>query len=141
MPDPEIFETTEFIKDMLIERFRELSYLNKGLKIILVDERDGSVEEFIKEGGIVSFVEDLNKNKKVLNSKPIYVKGQKDRIIVEIAIQYNEGYSEEIITFVNNIHTREGGTHLVGFKSALTRTINSYAIENGLLKRERVSFW
>ena len=139
MPDPEIFETTEFIKEMLIERFRELSYLNKGLKIILVDERDGSVEEFIKEGGIVSFVEDLNKNKKVLNPKPIYVKGSKDRIIVEIVIQYNEGYSEEIITFVNNIHTREGGTHLVGFKSALTRTINSYAIENGLLKEGKES--
>ncbi len=138
-PDPEIFEVIEFSKDVLSHRFKELSYLNKGLKIILMDERDGAVEEFIAEGGIVSFVEDLNKNKKVINAKPIYVTGQREGVIVEIAIQYNESYSEEILTFVNNINTREGGTHLVGFKSALTRTINSYAIEKGFLKEGKES--
>lgn len=137
--DPEIFEVTEFSREILAHRFKELSYLNRGLKIILIDERDGYVEEFIKEGGIVSFVEDLNKGKKPLHPKPIYITGQKDRIIVEIAIQYNEGYSEEILTFVNNINTKEGGTHLVGFKSALTRTINSYATMNGLLKEGKES--
>jgi len=133
-PDSKIFEVTEFSKDILAVRFKELSYLNKGLKIVLFDERDGSVEEFFAQGGIVSFVEDLNKGKKILNPKPIFVTGKKDGIIVEIAIQYNEGFSEEIVTFVNNINTREGGTHLVGFKSALTRTINSYATEMGLIK-------
>ncbi len=137
--DPEIFEVTEFSREILSHRFKELSYLNKGLRIILFDERDGYVEEFIKEGGIISFVEDLNKGKKPLHPKPIYITGQKDRVIVEIAIQYNEGYSEEILTFVNNINTKEGGTHLVGFKSALTRTINSYAILNGLLKEGKES--
>lgn len=133
-PDSEIFEVKEFLKGILSHRFKELSYLNKGLKIILYDERDNTVEEFVAGGGIVSFVEDLNKGKKIINPKPIYVTGQKDGVIVEIAIQYNEGYSEEILTFVNNINTREGGTHLVGFKSALTRTLNSYAIEYGLIK-------
>lgn len=139
-PDPEIFEITEFSREILSSRFKELSYLNRGLKIILRDERDGTVEEFVAEGGIVSFVEDLNKGKKVINPKPIYVTGQRDGVIVEIAIQYNEGYSEEILTFVNNINTREGGTHLVGFKSALTRTINSYAILKGLIKEGKESF-
>lgn len=128
-PDSEIFEVTEFSKEILSERFKELSYLNKGLKIVLIDERDGTQEEFIKEGGIASFVEDLNKNKKVLHPKPIYITGEKNKVIVEIAIHYNEGYSEEILTFVNNINTKEGGTHLVGFKSALTRTINNYLKE------------
>ncbi|GAQ94308.1 DNA gyrase subunit B [Thermodesulfovibrio aggregans] len=138
-PDPEIFEVTEFSREILAERFKELAYLNKGLKITLIDERDGFREDFIKEGGIVSFVEDLGKGKKILHPKPIYISGEKDRIIVEIALQYNEGYSEEILTFVNNINTKEGGTHLVGFKSALTRTINSYAIANGLLKEGKES--
>lgn len=138
-PDPEVFEVTEFSEIILAHRFRELSYLNRGLKIILTNERNGTVKEFISEGGIVSFVEDLNKNKKVINPKPIYVTGQREGVIVEIAIQYNEEYSEEILTFVNNINTREGGTHLVGFKSAITRTINSYAIEKGLLKEGKES--
>lgn len=137
--DPEIFEVTEFSREILSQRFKELSYLNKGLRIILFDERDGYFEEFIKEGGIISFVEDLNKGKKTLHPKPIYITGQKDKVIVEIAIQYNEGYSEEILSFVNNINTKEGGTHLVGFKSALTRTINSYAILHGLLKEGKES--
>jgi len=138
-PDPEIFETTEFSRDILLHRFKELSYLNKGLTIVLTDERDGFREEFIAEGGIISFVEDLNRGKRVINPKPIYVTGQKDGVIVEIAIQYNESYSEEVLTFVNNINTREGGTHLVGFKSSLTRTINSYAIQKGLIKEGKES--
>ncbi|ODA43367.1 DNA gyrase subunit B [Thermodesulfovibrio sp. N1] len=133
-PDSEIFEVTEFSKDILSQRFKELAYLNKGLKITLFDENTENLIEFFAEGGIVSFVEDMNKNKKVINPKPIFVSGKKDGVIVEIAIQYNEGYSEEILTFVNNINTREGGTHLVGFKSALTRTLNSYSLESGLLK-------
>jgi DNA gyrase subunit B len=133
-PDSEIFEVTEFSKDILSQRFKELAYLNKGLKITLFDENTGNLIEFFAEGGIVSFVEDMNKNKKLINPKPIFVSGRKDGVIVEIAIQYNEGYSEEILTFVNNINTREGGTHLVGFKSALTRTLNSYGLEGGLLK-------
>jgi len=133
-PDSEIFEVTEFSKDILSQRFKELAYLNKGLKITLFDENTGNLIEFFAEGGIVSFVEDMNKNKKSINPKPIFVSGRKDGVIVEIAIQYNEGYSEEILTFVNNINTREGGTHLVGFKSALTRTLNSYGLEGGLLK-------
>ncbi|GAB6183345.1 DNA topoisomerase (ATP-hydrolyzing) subunit B [Thermodesulfovibrio hydrogeniphilus] len=138
-PDPEIFEVTEFSREILAQRFKELAYLNKGLKIILHDERDGYFEEFVAEGGIVSFVEDLNKGKRVLHPKPIYITGERDGVLVEIAIQYNESYSEGIFTFVNNINTREGGTHLVGFKSALTRTINNYAIEKGLLKEGRES--
>ncbi|MEN2986383.1 MAG: DNA gyrase subunit B, partial [Thermodesulfovibrionaceae bacterium] len=138
-PDSEIFETTEFSKEILSQRFKELSYLNKGLKIILIDERDSSKQEFIAHGGIVSFVEALNRGRKVLNPKPIYIQGQKDGVIVEVAIQYNEGYSEEILTFVNNINTREGGTHLVGFKAALTRTINSYGVDHGLLKEGKES--
>ncbi len=138
-PDPEIFEITEFSREILAQRFKELAYLNKGLKIILHDERDGSSEEFVAEGGIVSFVEDLNKGKRVLHPKPIYITGERDGVLVEIAIQYNESYSEGIFTFVNNINTREGGTHLVGFKSALTRTINNYAIEKGLLKEGKES--
>lgn len=138
-PDPEIFEVTEFSREILSHRFKELSYLNKGLKITLIDERDGFIEEFVAEGGIIAFVEDLNRGKRVINPKPIYVINQKDGVIVEISIQYNESYSEEILTFVNNINTREGGTHLVGFKSALTRTINSYALEKGLLKEGKES--
>lgn len=138
-PDPEIFETTEFSKEILSQRFKELSYLNKGLKIVLIDDRDGSKQEFVASGGIVSFVEDLNKGKRVINPKPIYIQGQKDGVIVEVALQYNEGYSEDILTFVNNINTKEGGTHLVGFKAALTRTINSYGVEHGLLKEGKES--
>ena len=105
-PDPDIFEVIEFSKEILFHRFKELSYLNKGLKFKLVDERDGTEVEFVAEGGIVFFVEELNKNKKIVNPKPIYVTGQKDGVIVEIAIQYNESYSEEILTFVNNINTK-----------------------------------
>ncbi len=134
MPDAEIFETTEFNYDVLSQRLRELAFLNRGLKITIEDERSGKKNEFYYKGGIVSFVEHLNKNKTTLHPKPIYIQGERDGIIVEIALQYNDGYKENIYTFANNINTREGGTHLVGFKAALTRTANQYAQSSGLLK-------
>lgn len=138
-PDRLIFGSIEFSKEILSQRFKELSYLNKGLRIILIDERDKSREEFVAEGGLVSFVEEINRGRKVINPKPIFVSGKRDGVIVEIAIQYNEGYSEEILTFVNNINTKEGGTHLIGFKTALTRTINFYAQQTGLIKEGKES--
>lgn len=134
-PDPEVFETTEFSYDVLSQRLRELAFLNRGLKITMLDERaDKPKQEFFYKGGIVSFVEHLNKNKTPLHPKPIYVSGEKDNIFAEVALQYNDGYAETIFTYANNINTREGGTHLVGFKSALTRTANSYASSSGILK-------
>ena len=133
-PDDQIFETTEWSYEVLSQRFRELAFLNKGLRIGFVDEKSDKKQEFIYKGGIVSFVEHLNKNKAAVHPKPIYVVGEKEGINVEIALQYNDTYQENIYTFANNINTREGGTHLVGFKSALTRTANSYAQGAGLLK-------
>lgn len=133
-PDAEVFETTDLVYEVLGRRLRELAFLNKGLKITLEDERSGKKQEFHYKGGIVSFVEDINKNKAVLHPKPIYVSGERDGTVVEIAIQYNDTYTETIYTFANNINTREGGTHLIGFKSALTRTANQYAQSSGILK-------
>lgn len=133
-PDPEIFEVTDFSFDILSQRLRELAFLNSGLRISIHDERTDKTQEFLYKGGIVSFVEHLNKNKTPLHPKPIYVSGQKDDISVEIALQYNDGYAETIYTFANNINTKEGGTHLVGFKSALTRTANNYGTSSGILK-------
>ncbi len=133
-PDSEIFEVFDFSWDILSQRLRELAFLNRGLKITLSDERTGKRQEFYYSGGIVSFVEHLNKNKTLVHPKVIYISGERGDIIVEIALQYNDGYSETIYTFANNINTREGGTHLIGFKSALTRTVNSYAFSSGLLK-------
>jgi DNA gyrase subunit B len=133
-PDPEIFEMTEFSYDVLSQRLRELAFLNRGLKITILDERVDKSQEFLYKGGIVSFVEHLNKNKTPLHPKPIYISGEKDGIFAEVALQYNDGYAEAIFTFANNINTREGGTHLVGFKSALTRTANSYAASSGIIK-------
>ncbi len=134
-PDPEIFEeVTEFSYDVLSQRLRELAFLNRGLKITILDERVDKSQEFLYKGGIVSFVEHLNKNKTPLHPKPIYISGEKDGIFAEVALQYNDGYAEAIFTFANNINTREGGMHLVGFKSALTRTANSYASSSGILK-------
>lgn len=126
-PDPLIFETTNFSFDILSNRLRELAFLNKGIKITIEDERTDKKHEFNYKGGIVSFVEFLNKNKEVLYPKPIYISGERDNIIIEIAFQHNDGYSETIFTYANNINTHEGGSHLVGFKSALTRTVNTYA--------------
>ena len=133
-PDAEIFESTDWSFEVLSQRLRELAFLNAGLRITFADERSDKKQEFLYKGGIVSFVEHLNKNKAVIHPKPIYVVGEKEGINVEIALQYNDSYQESIYTFANNINTREGGTHLVGFKSALTRTANSYAQGAGLLK-------
>ncbi len=132
-PDPEIFTETEFSYDILSTRLRELAFLNSGVRIELVDERTEKSQEFCYEGGILSFVEHLNRSTSPLHS-PIYFRGQNDGIIVEIAIQYNEGFKERLFSFVNNINTREGGTHLTGFRAALTRTLNSYAKTHNLLK-------
>jgi DNA gyrase subunit B len=118
-----ILESDDFSFDVLSQRLRELSFLNAGLRISIEDERSGKKHEFKYEGGLVSFVEHLNKNKVPVHSKPIYFHVTKDETDLEVALQYNEGYNENIYSFANNINTLEGGTHLVGFKSALTRTV------------------
>jgi DNA gyrase subunit B len=133
-PDPDVFETTVFSFDTLAQRLRELAFLNGGVLITLDDERDGKSHKFHYEGGIASFVTHLNKNKTAVNEKPIYMRGDKDGIDAEIALQWNDGYAEMIYSFANNINTHEGGTHLSGFRSALTRTINYYATKNNLAK-------
>src|SRR5687768_5222966 len=133
-PDAQIFETTEYSFDTLATRLRELAFLNGGVTITIDDERDGKSHKFLYEGGIVSFVEYLNQNKAEVNAKPISSKGQKDGIDVEIALQWNDGYTETVYSFANNINTHERGTHLSGFRSALTRTINSYVSRNNLAK-------
>jgi DNA gyrase subunit B len=138
-PDPEIFETTEFNYDILAQRLRELAFLNRGLHISITDEKTSQQKVFYYKGGIESFVEHLNKNKTPIHSKPIYISREKEGIIVDIALQYNDGYVENIFAFANNINTREGGTHLVGFKSALTRTANSYALSSGIIKEGKES--
>ena len=135
MPDEDIFETTEFSFDVLASRLRELAYLNSGLKIVLEDKReDDRKQEYFYKGGIVSFVEHLNRSRNAIHRKPIYIKGEREGNIVEVSIQYNDAYNETLLTFANNINTTDGGTHLVGFRSALTRTINRYAATNKLLK-------
>ncbi|GIW48539.1 MAG: DNA gyrase subunit B [Caloramator sp.] len=133
-PDAEIFEELEYDYDTLAQRFRELAFLNKGISITLKDERKEKEEQFHYEGGIKEFVKYLNRNKEVLSEEPIYVEGVKDDVIVEIALQYNDSYNENIFSFANNIHTPEGGTHVSGFKTALTRVINDYARKYGFLK-------
>ncbi|RMF44889.1 MAG: DNA topoisomerase (ATP-hydrolyzing) subunit B [Deltaproteobacteria bacterium] len=133
-PDPDIFETTEFSFEILSRRLRELAFLNAGVKIRIQDERSDKEHEFQYEGGIRSFVEYLNRAKNALHPKPIYIHGVRDNCDIEIAIQYNDGYDEKIFSFTNNINTHEGGTHLSGFKAALTRTMNNYATANNLLK-------
>lgn len=135
-PDPEIFEETVYDFSILSQRLRELSFLNKGVRIVLTDEREGQQreKEFQHDGGIVDFVLHLNKNKDVLHPKPIYFFGEKDDAAVEIAIQYNDGYAENIFSFANNINTQEGGTHEAGYKTAITRVINDYARKHGILK-------
>jgi len=133
-PDSQIFETTEYSFDTLAQRLRELAFLNGGVTITLDDERDGKSHKFLYEGGIISFVEYLNQNKATVNDKPIYMHGEKDGIDVEIALQWNDGYAETVYSFANNINTHEGGTHLSGFRSALTRTFNFYAGKNNLTK-------
>ncbi len=135
-PDSLIFETLEFSFDILSQRLRELAFLNRGLHITIEDEREQKSHEFLYEGGIVSFVQTLNKAKTPIHPDVVYLHGSRDGLEIEIALQWNEGYSESVYAFANNINTIEGGTHLVGFKSALTRTINAYAVANGLLKKD-----
>jgi DNA gyrase subunit B len=138
-PDGEIFEETVFSWDVLNTRMRELAFLNAGLKILLVDEREeGRKAEFCYEGGIAAFVEHLNRGKALLNSKPIVYSGEKDRVIVDCAIQWNAGYNEMVYSYVNSIHTPEGGTHMAGFRAALTRCVNNYAAQSGLTKNLKV---
>jgi DNA gyrase subunit B len=133
-PDDQIFETTDFSFDTLAQRLRELAFLNAGLVITLDDERDAKAHRFHYEGGIVSFVEHLNKNKGIVNEKAIYMRGERDGIEAEIALQWNDSYNPQEFSFANNINTHEGGTHLSGFRAALTRTINAYAARNNLTK-------
>ncbi|MBU6137242.1 DNA topoisomerase (ATP-hydrolyzing) subunit B [Clostridium tertium] len=134
-PDTEIFEETEYDFDILANRLRELAFLNKGIKIILSDAREeGKTEVYHYEGGIKEFVSYLSRNKEVLHQDPIYIEGEKDGIIVEISLQYNDSYTENLYSFANNIDTIEGGTHLSGFKTALTRVINDYGKKFNHLK-------
>ena len=133
-PDPEVFETTEYSFDTLAQRLRERAFLNGGILIAIDDERDGKSHRFQYEGGIVSFVQHLNKNKSIINDNPIFMKGDREGVDAEIALQWNDGYAEMVFSFANNINTHEGGSHLSGFRAALTRTINSYAVKNNLAK-------
>jgi len=134
-PDREIFESIEFSFETLAHRMRELAFLNKGLEISITDERTSKSNIFKYKGGIVQFVEHLNENKNPIHS-PIYFSAEKNGTVLEVAIQYNDGYTENLFSYANNINTKEGGTHLIGFKAALTRTINNYAASNNLLKGE-----
>ncbi len=133
-PDAEIFETTDFSFETLSQRIREMAFLNAGVKIEIIDERSDKSHVFHYEGGIVSFVEYLNRAKTPLHPKPIFFTGTREDVEIDIAIQYNDSYDEKIFSFANNINTHEGGTHLSGFKAALTRTMNTYATSNNLLK-------
>lgn len=133
-PDKEIFEETEIHYDILVSRLRELAFLNAGILISLEDQRTSENEEFKFDGGIVSFIKFLNENKDCLLEEPVYFKKEKGAIVIEISMQYNTGYAENILSFVNNINTEEGGTHLIGFKNSLTRVLNKYAQDNGLFK-------
>ncbi|HOS78411.1 MAG TPA: DNA topoisomerase (ATP-hydrolyzing) subunit B [Syntrophales bacterium] len=138
-PDSEIFDETEFSFDILANRLRELAFLNSGVKITLIDERADKRGEFFYKGGIVSFVEYINRNKRVLHKHPIFVQGAREDCEVEMALQYNYTYVENIFSFANSINTTEGGTHLIGFRSALTRVFNNYATTSNLLKNTKES--
>jgi DNA gyrase subunit B len=139
LPDAKIFEELDYSFDTLSQRFRELAFLNKGVTIRFTDERTGKNHEFKYSGGIVSFVKFLNQNRGTIHKPPIYFDYKDDTYEVEIAIQYNDTYSEKIFCFANNINTVDGGTHLVGFKTALTRTLNNYAQKNNLFKKQKIA--
>ena len=134
MPDSKIFDSIEFNYDTLAQRLRELAFLNKGLTIRLKDERTTKQAEFHYTGGIAEFVKHLNKSKDVLHATPIYAEATRDEVHMEFAVQYNDGYSETVFSFANNINTVDGGTHLSGFRSALTRAINQFGQNQGLFK-------
>ncbi|WP_019849086.1 DNA topoisomerase (ATP-hydrolyzing) subunit B [Desulfitobacterium sp. PCE1] len=133
-PDPEIFEDTIFHFDTLAHRLRELSFLNKKVSITLIDEREDKKEVYYHTGGIYDFVKYINRSKEALHPEPIYFEAEKDGVQVEVSMQYNDGYVENLFSYANNIHTHEGGTHESGFKAALTRVANEYARKNNILK-------
>jgi DNA gyrase subunit B len=136
-PDPSIFTTIDFSFDTLSQRLRELAFLNKGLKITLEDERSNKKAEFRFTGGISEFIKHLNRGKQTLHDSPIYMEGKRGQVDIEIALQYNDSYAENVFAFANTINTVDGGTHLAGFRSALTRTINYYASSAGMLKEQK----
>jgi len=142
LPDPEIFEIVVFEREIIEKRVRELCFLNPGLKIITKDEREETpvIQEFKYDNGIIDFVAFINKKKDIINERPIYFESQKEDVFINIAIQYNTGYNENLFSFANNIHTVEGGTHEVGFKNGLTRVVNDYARKNGFLKENDSNF-
>ena len=135
-PDAEIFRETDFHYEILAKRLRELAYLNNGLTITLTDERDGKTETYVYERGILQFVEHLNEGRTPLHTPPLFFRheDEEQRLILEVSLQYTDKYNETVLSFVNNINTVEGGTHLSGFRAALTRTINAYARKTNLLK-------
>ena len=133
-PDAKIFEEVSFSFDTLSNRLREMAFLNKGLKIVIEDERDERDHTFLYKGGIIEFIKHLNQNKTPIHPKVLFFEGKKDGIEVEVALQYNDGYQENVFSFANNINTREGGTHLTGFRAALTGTLSNYAQAQGFLK-------
>jgi len=139
MPDDQIFEDPTFHYDTLAGRMRELAFLNSGLTIRLADRRSGKSHDFVYKGGIIEFVKYLNQNKQVLHTKPIFFARERDRTSVEVALQYNDTYQESVHSFVNNINTVEGGTHLIGFRSALTRTLTNYAEKEGMAAKAKVN--
>lgn len=135
-PDPQIFKNAQFKFEVLGQRLMELAFLNKGIKILLKDERDGQEKIYHAKGGLREFVEYLDSTRTSIHRKPIVIENSKDNVEIEVALQYNDSYQENVFTFVNNIPTTEGGTHLVGFKGALTRTLNTYAQKNNLIKND-----
>jgi DNA gyrase subunit B len=137
LPDDEIFQEVEFHYDLLAQRLRELAFLNKGLKISIADERDEDKhDEFHYKGGLLSFVEYLDRSRTNLHARPVYLEGERDGVPVEIALSYNSSYQENVLSFTNNINTIEGGTHLTGFRTGLTRSLNKYAADNGMFKKD-----
>lgn len=139
LPDSKIFKSIIFKYETLEDRLRELAYLNRDLTIVIKDERTNTENEFKFKGGLIDFVKYLDEDEKSISGKPIFISGEKENIMVEISFQYNESYNENIYTFVNNINTHEGGTHLEGFKAALTRTLNNYGLKNGLIKSDKMT--